>query len=272
MPLSEEDFDNSNESISSSRILSCFDNVASLTDIESEEERDKFKKYWECAIAEFGSSPEGMMLYKRATRDGIAVADRNEVIQWLQQEIEKNFPVDSIIEIGAGIGRLTSSLQALCKKITVVDFMQKYIDTNRENNYCPINRPYDEFICADATTINYPDQSFDIVFWNWLLMYLGDVEMKNFLAKALLWVRVGGYLFCRESCGESSSKTNSRIWALEGNPTHYRSAQFYTKFFMERAEHSGVNMEIIFKERPVTIYKQKIGTDGQKSWLIKRVT
>ena len=48
------------------------------------------------------------------------------------------------------------------------------------------------------------NRSYDLVFSNWLLMYLEDAELKNLFSKLLRWLRPNGYLFFRESCYHSS--------------------------------------------------------------------
>jgi hypothetical protein len=37
-----------------------------------------------------------------------------------------------------------------------------------------------QVVCADVTKIDYPENSFDLVFSNWLLMYLSDEEVAQF--------------------------------------------------------------------------------------------
>ena len=42
---------------------------------------------------------------------------------------------------------------------------------------------------ADATELELPAASFDVVFSNWLLMYLSDNEVSKLASDALRWVR-----------------------------------------------------------------------------------
>lgn len=46
--------------------------------------------------------------------------------------------------------------------------------------------------------------SFDLIFSNWLLMYLSDAELCSLTEKMLSWLRPSGYLFFRESCFHQS--------------------------------------------------------------------
>lgn len=43
--------------------------------------------------------------------------------------------------------------------------------------------------CADAINCQYDAGSYDVIFSNWLLMYLADEEISNLAAKMLTWVR-----------------------------------------------------------------------------------
>ena len=46
-----------------------------------------------------------------------------------------------------------------------------------------------EFRAGDATELDLPRASADVVFSNWLLMYLSDAEVAKLAADALSWVR-----------------------------------------------------------------------------------
>lgn len=48
--------------------------------------------------------------------------------------------------------------------------------------------------------------SYDLVFSNWLLMYLEEHEVQELFCKVLQWLRPGGYFFFRESCFHPSGE------------------------------------------------------------------
>lgn len=48
--------------------------------------------------------------------------------------------------------------------------------------------------------------SYDLVFSNWLLMYLEEHEVQELFCKVLKWLRPGGYFFFRESCFHPSGE------------------------------------------------------------------
>lgn len=76
--------------------------------------------------------------------------------------------------------------------------MADYVRKNKERNG---HNPHVEFLRADVTELEFPaDQKFDIIFSNWLLMYLSDKEIQALTRKMLSWLKEGGFLFIRESC------------------------------------------------------------------------
>lgn len=153
--------------------------------------------------------------------------DNAEVIDIFdEKEISEILPSlkgKDIIEIGAGIGRLTKYLAPQCKFLVAIDFMESFIQKNQNDNghYGNISCQ-----CADATQFKAPSFSSDFVFTNWLLMYLNDKECEIFAKNTLNWLRVGGFIFIRESClFQSGSKQRSF------NPTFYRNEEYYFNLF-----------------------------------------
>lgn len=83
-----------------------------------------------------------------------------------------------------------------------------------------------KFAVGDATELQLPAGSIDVLFSNWLLMYLGDEEVSSLATRALSWVVPGGVVFFRESCfRQSGDKQRAK------NPTHYRDPREYFKLF-----------------------------------------
>lgn len=236
--------------------------------MESPSQRNEFMTYWQAALKRFGPGKEGMMLNENAS-DGVDTGDRDDVMKLMSNHIDKR--LDIILEIGAGIGRFTNELQNVCDKIIAIDFVDEFIQNNKKMNTKP-NR-VDEFIVGDATILKYPKNSFDMVFWNWLLMYLKDDEVTSFIERVADWVKVGGYIFCRESCGEPSTKSADRVWAPEGNPTQYRPCGFYDNLFGQLlVDQNGRRYEMLERNVSVMTYIKVHNTDGQKCWLLKRIS
>ncbi len=76
-----------------------------------------------------------------------------------------------VVELGAGIGRFTAEIAPEATSVIALDFMQNLIDQNKASNSHLGNI---DFRCGDATQLSLPVASADIVFSNWLLMYLSD--------------------------------------------------------------------------------------------------
>ncbi|XXG80016.1 hypothetical protein AAC387_Pa09g0972 [Persea americana] len=77
-------------------------------------------------------------------------------------------------------------------------------------------------------------ESVDLMFSNWLLMYLSDKEVENLVERMMKWLKVDGFIFFRESCFHQSGDCKRR-----NNPTHYREPRFYTKAFKDCHAHDG---------------------------------
>ncbi|KEP64548.1 UNVERIFIED_CONTAM: methyltransferase domain-containing protein [Hammondia hammondi] len=197
---------------------------------------------------------------------------------------------DTVLELGAGIGRLTRLLQEFAAQVVAVDFVEEYVKANRDAHGSSHSRKNDLFVVADAMTIEFPlatnDQrvfttglphktespsTFDLIIINWLLMYLTDDEAKTLLRKLVsAWSRSGGFVFLRESCGEPSDKgKQSRNWALGGNPTVYRRAEVYTRWIHEASEETGTAVQVQLSAHPMTLYQQANHTDSQCCWFLR---
>ncbi|CAD6237280.1 unnamed protein product [Miscanthus lutarioriparius] len=181
-------------------------------------ERKAQRSYWEEHSGEL--TLEAMMLDSRATE--LDKEERPEVLSLLP-----SYEGKSVLELGAGIGRFTGELANTSGHVFAVDFIESVIKKN-EN----INGHYDNtsFMCADVTSPNLMIEanSIDMIFSNWLLMYLSDEEIDKLVERMVKWLKVGGYIFFRETCFHQSGDLERKF-----NPTHYREPRFYTKVFKE---------------------------------------
>lgn len=231
-------------------------------------QRERFRRYWEYADKYFGPTVAGMML-KPDVEPVFAALERQEVLSCIKEELDGRV-VDVWLELGAGIGRFTPHLFPYTRKLVAVDLIETYIKEN-QSKHSMSSRPEDEFLCMDALHLSYPAQSIDVVFWNWLLMYLSDAEVVAFICRAAIWLKPGGYIFCRESCGKPSNAAK-RGWALEGNPTCYRVGSFYTQLFTKTVPSlTGVEFCVVFHERPIHVYEEVMQSMGQLAWFLRKL-
>ncbi|XP_026543352.1 phosphomethylethanolamine N-methyltransferase-like [Notechis scutatus] len=160
------------------------------------------------------SSLEEMMLDSRAQE--LTQEDTPEILSLLPF-----LEGQEVLELGAGIGRFTGSLAGLAHHVTAVDFMDSFLKRNLEGNG---HRTNITFLQADVTTLEFPSQSFDLIFSNWLFMYLSDAELKALIQKMLLWLKPHGHIFFRESCFYQSGNSHRSF-----NPSFYRKPAEYNQ-------------------------------------------
>ncbi|XP_060771121.1 phosphoethanolamine methyltransferase isoform X1 [Neoarius graeffei] len=174
-----------------------------------------------------------------------------------------------VLELGAGIGRYTSHLIGKARHVTAVDFMENFVEKNKEENSHLGNA---KFIQADVTKLEFPEKSFDLIFSNWLLMYLSDEELCSLAEKMLSWLRSGGYLFFRESCFHQSGDS-----MRDFNPTHYRSPAHYNHLMTsviwaesgeKGKQHYGFDIVL---SRTVQTYIKMKKNQNQVCWLMQKV-
>lgn len=137
-------------------------------------ERNVMSSFWAEHSAE--GSIEEMFLDSKGRE--IAELEQPEILSMLP-----NFEGKRVLELGAGIGRHTKNIAERASHVTAVDFMENFIQKNKEANG---KHPHVEFLCADVTHLERQPASYDIIFSNWLLMYLGDDEVQKLLNKMLM--------------------------------------------------------------------------------------
>lgn len=220
--------------------------------------RTDMKKYWS-QHSEKGSVQEMMLDDDAEKIDG---QDCEEILS-----LQPGLQGKRVLELAAGIGRFTGHLSQRVGSgsVTAVEFMQSFSDQNAAAHGHLGNT---HFICADVTTLDQPAGSYDVIFINWLLMYLGDNEVKAFARNALKWLAPGGHIFFRESCLQQSG-TKKRDF----NPTNYRDPRQYDEIFEEvtcDAYPVGCCFRLVRKQASQTYLKVK-GNPNQLTWLWQKV-
>ncbi|XP_031608597.1 phosphoethanolamine methyltransferase isoform X2 [Oreochromis aureus] len=173
-----------------------------------------------------------------------------------------------VLELGAGIGRYTKHLLTKAAHVTAVDFMESFIEKNRQENGHHSNGT---FLQADVTKLDVPQNSIDFMFSNWLLMYLSDEELNSVMQKMLTWLKPGGFLFFRESCNHRSGDSKRDF-----NPTCYRTEAQYSHItttvqVTEPKEGQTFGFDIVLKRRVQTYVEMK-NNPNQICWLLEKVS
>ncbi|CAE7530650.1 PEAMT [Symbiodinium natans] len=188
---------------------SCFRDLKTQRDLAGLKKLDKqradFTEYW--ASDHSAATLENMMLDSDA-----AVIDKLE-----RPEILSHMPSlhgKSVLELGAGIGRFSGILARKAQRVVAVDFVHASCEENKRAN---ADKPNLQVLQADVTTLNLAPGSFDLVFSNWLFMYLTDEECQELAKNILTWLRPGGHMFLRESCFHASGwASTARIDCRDG--------------------------------------------------------
>ncbi|XP_024022156.1 phosphomethylethanolamine N-methyltransferase [Morus notabilis] len=223
------------------------------------EEREIQKTYWTENSADL--TIESMMLDSKAS--DLDKEERPEVLSVLPP-----FEGKSVLELGAGIGRFTGELAQKAGQVLALDFIESVIKKNEE-----INGHYEnvKFMCADVTSpeLKISEGSVDLIFSNWLLMYLSDKEVENLAERMVKWLKVGGFIFFRESCFHQSGDCKRKY-----NPTHYREPRFYTKVFKEchSCDESGNSYELsLVGCKCIGAYVRNKKNQNQICWIWQKV-
>ncbi|PRP85502.1 hypothetical protein PROFUN_06871 [Planoprotostelium fungivorum] len=219
--------------------------------------------YWKKKSQQYCSTNEAMLLigshqfkreklklkFEEKERDeilsvlGIHFPDRNSSRKDAPSFWHRPLSEWDVIDLGAGIGRYTPAFATLCASIHSVDFVQEFIDKNQQVNGA-LYPDKTSFTCSDAFLIENNDESLDLVFSNWLLLYMSDEQVPILVEKWFQWLRPGGLLFFRESCHTSIGGND----ATGDSPARYRNPEFYHDLFSKRFH--------LIKEGNVKLYER----------------
>lgn len=231
--------------------------------------RESMTDYWDQHSS--AGSIEEMMLDSNASE--FEEQERAEILSMLPQDLRGK----RVLELAAGVGRFTGTLCERAGTVDAVDFVASFSQLNIEANGHHSNL---RCLTEDVTTLELPAASYDVIFSNWLLMYLSDTEVEAFAHNALRWLSPGGVLFFRESCYRQSGDADRSF-----NPTNYRDPEEYT--FMMRAAReqssavvglpqtcNAVDVQthgfVLEKVSTVQTYVQHKENAGQICWLWKK--
>jgi phosphoethanolamine N-methyltransferase len=221
---------------------------------KKEASRDEFRSYW---VDEHGAPTlENMMLDSNAAV--MDVLERPEILAELP-----NLSSKTVLELGAGIGRFSSSLAEKAARVTAVDFVEASCVINRDTNAKFTNL---DVICEDVLKLVFEPNSFDIVFINWLHMYLADSEVRDLASRCLNWLKPGGRIFFRESCFHRSGNA-PRSW----NPTVYRDPRSYFKVYSGARGQDGSRFQLC-KTSCVHAYVRMKNNPNQVWWIWEKCT
>ena len=209
--------------------------------------------YWQKQSADI----YGMMLNPDAQE--LHNCERRQIIDLLP-----NLSGKKVLELGAGVGRFTGHFASQASWVTAVDFNEAFIQKNKEKNSIFSNISYQ---CNDALGLSFPQDSFDFIFINWLLMYLKDDDVVRILSSLIEWLSPKGIFFLRESCiTDSKGKAPKTITSSDSQHSHfyshYRDPAFYLECLMPIFD--------IVSQGNIQIYQEKYNNPNQLFWLFQK--
>ncbi len=101
-------------------------------------------------------------------------------------------PDASVLDVGCGHGYLTVDIASRCEKVVGVDLNQKRLKTARE--FARSEKQPVEFVHADAMKLPFKDDSFDLVFSQWMLEWIYGDGQAEALAEMRRVVKPGGHV------------------------------------------------------------------------------
>ncbi|MES2272638.1 MAG: methyltransferase domain-containing protein [Chlamydiota bacterium] len=161
-----------------------------------------------------------------------------------------NLKGKKILELAAGIGRFTRYFATTCDSVTAVDITAQFIEKNRQDHADCKNAT---FICSDAMNLEFPDNSYDFIFFNWLFLYLDDSEVELLMDRIHAWLKPNGELFFRETCKLIRSTS-----MFPGYFANYRTLSYYDSLVKKRFH--------LLKEGHIKTYVDCFGDPLQGFW------
>jgi phosphoethanolamine N-methyltransferase len=154
---------------------------------------------------------EGVLLRQDASK--VDSLERQEILALLPALEQK-----VVLDLAAGIGRFTQEFAKTASSVTSVDVAADFMEKNRRDNSAFQNIAY---LTANAMDLQFAEGTFDLIFINWLFMYLEDEEVKELAIRLKAWLKPGGTLFFRESCAAVTQRFR------DSYPVNYRAISFY---------------------------------------------
>jgi len=176
-------------------------------------------------------------------------SERNEIISYLPDLRGKR-----ILEPAAGIGRFTTYFASVAEHVTAIDFVDKFIKKNIKASSSFLNTTHH---IGNMMDVDIENESFDLVFVNWLLMYLRDDDARVLCDRIEKWLKPEGEIFLRESCVSASNPNRPHSHA------HYRDPEFYEDLFIQRFS--------LLSKGNIVIYEKRYGNSNQRWWLFKKI-
>lgn len=148
------------------------------------------------------------------------------------------------LDLGAGIGRVTDAvLRHCCRHVDLVEFVQKHLCKAKERlpaagkGGCTFT-----FHCCAVQKFQVPHSSYNLIWCQWLLMYLTDADALDLLRRLRPGLAEGALLLVKENISTPDELTyfdaaDGELWAdgSAGGPVSCVRTELHYEDLFERA-------------------------------------
>lgn len=130
----------------------------------------------------------------------------NQYVDWFQMEtfeyllkaVETEVQGKEVLDVGTGVGRWASRLSARGANVTAIDWNERIIELNQRNI------PGVNFLVMPCTTLEFPENKFDLVTSVTVLHHIPYIEQQRAIAEICRVTKGGGHILILESIKTSS--------------------------------------------------------------------
>jgi protein N-terminal methyltransferase len=176
------------------------------------------------------ASDSGMLDGFEATSPSDVAASREFIQQFVEGLKDYNLKIktERCIDVGAGIGRISKLLLAqVFNKVDLLEQNQQFIDKAKEELTAPsstVAKNMGEFYCSPLQTFEFPaDKKYDVIWIQWVLLYLLDVDLIAFLKRCKAALQPHGIIIVKENVGKDSYLVDMGDNSISRTPTHFKS-------------------------------------------------
>lgn len=148
---------------------------------------------------------------------------------------KKNFT--KLLDLGSGDGRDTLFFLSKNFEVTALDFSSMAIERLKRN--CEDEGHSNvQFVCEDISAMNFPPNSFDVIYSHLSLFYFTDAVTARIFKELHSVLKPGGHLFVRLKSSKDylfgkGEKIEDDVYYHEGKVRHFMSKEYVAKLLQE---------------------------------------
>lgn len=132
------------------------------------------------------------------------------------------------IDVGAGIGRITKLFLAQhFGKVDLLEQSQAFLDKAKEDltsATSEVAAKIGEFYCAPLQTFEFPvNVKYDVIWIQWVLLYLLDVDLVTFLKRCKAALQPNGVIIIKENVTRDGYYVDNADCSITRSVMHFKS-------------------------------------------------